>query len=68
MSREAGRKVERKKIQRFEDIVAWQKARELVRFIYEVTNRSESFKRDFGLRDQIRRAAVSSMSNTCPVK
>ena len=52
-----------KKIQRFEDIVGWQKARELVKVVYQMTNESEEFRKDFGLRDQIRRAAVSSMSN-----
>jgi four helix bundle protein len=47
---------------RFEDIVAWQEARKLTRLVYEMTNR-EKFSRDFGLRDQIQRASVSSMSN-----
>jgi hypothetical protein len=47
---------------RFEDLRVWQKARELTQKIYEVTNRRE-FSRDFGLRDQIPRAAVSVMSN-----
>ena len=51
------------KIQRIEDIIAWQKARELVVEIYRLTNVSENFKKDFGLREQIRRAAVSAMSN-----
>jgi four helix bundle protein len=46
----------------FEEIRAWQKARELVREIYK-TCQGEKLKRDFGLRDQICRAAVSSMSN-----
>ena len=55
--------MEKKKIRRFEDIVAWQKARELVKVIYQMTNESEKFRKDFGLKDQIRRAAVSSMSN-----
>ena len=50
------------KIERFEDFVAWQKARELTAVIYRVTNEG-AFARDFGLKDQIRRAAVSSMSN-----
>lgn len=50
------------KLGRFEDIEAWQKARELTREIYRITNQG-SFARDFGLRDQIRRAAVSTMSN-----
>ncbi len=50
------------KAQRFEDLVVWQKARELTRCIYEVTRRSD-FARDFGLASQIQRAAVSVMSN-----
>lgn len=50
------------KIVRFEDIQAWQKARGLVREIYSVSN-SGLFSKDFGLRDQIRRAAVSIMLN-----
>ena len=49
-------------ITRFEDIVAWQEARTLTRRVYGVTGR-EPFARDFGLRDQIQRASVSSMSN-----
>ena len=51
-----------KKIERFEDFIAWQKARELTSDIYKVTNQGR-FARDFGLKDQIRRAAVSSKSN-----
>lgn len=43
------------KIERFEDLIAWQKARELTKKIYQATNQGE-FARDFGLRDQIRRA------------
>jgi four helix bundle protein len=50
------------KINRFEDFVAWQKARKLASAIYKVTGEGR-FARDFGLKDQIRRAAVSSMSN-----
>jgi four helix bundle protein len=53
---------ERKRIERFEDLIAWQKARALTAEIYRVTNQND-FGRDFGLRDQIRRAAVSVMSN-----
>lgn len=49
-------------IGRFEDIVAWQKARVLTREIYLVTA-SGGFTKDFGLRDQIRRASVSVMVN-----
>ena len=51
-----------KKINRFEDFIAWQKARQLTSAIYKVTSEG-GFARDFGLKDQIRRAAVSSMSN-----
>ena len=47
---------------KFEDIECWKKARELTRKIYQVSGQS-SFARDFGLRDQIRRASVSIMSN-----
>ena len=50
------------KIKRFEDIEAWKKARELTKEIYKVSL-SSNFKRDFGLRDQIRRASVSIMLN-----
>ena len=50
------------KIERFEDIEAWQDARVLVKGVYEVTA-AGAFARDFGLRDQIRRAAISTMSN-----
>ena len=49
-------------IRRFEEILAWQKARELVREIYRVCGIAP-FSRDFGLKDQICRAAVSSMTN-----
>ncbi len=48
--------------QKFEDIQGWQKARELTRAIYGITSKG-SFARDFGLRDQIRRASVSILSN-----
>jgi len=50
------------RIERFEDIQAWQKARELVKEVYAVSN-DGAFAKDFGLRDQIRRAAVSVMLN-----
>lgn len=49
-------------ITRFEDIKAWQKARELVQAVYSLSNNG-SFAKDFGLKDQIRRATVSSMTN-----
>jgi four helix bundle protein len=47
---------------RFEDLLIWQKSRDLTRLIYELTG-TTAFSRDFGLRDQMRRAAVSVMSN-----
>ena len=50
------------KIERFEDLTSWQKARELNRLVYDAT-RKGAFAKDFGLRDQIRRASVSVMSN-----
>ena len=50
------------KIERFEDIQAWQKARVLNRKIYEVTGEG-GFSKDFSLKDQIRRAAISIMLN-----
>ncbi len=50
------------KVGKFEDLVAWQKARELTQAIYAVTNNG-AFSKDYGLRDQIRRASVSIMSN-----
>jgi len=50
------------KVEKFEDLIVWQKAHELAIGIYGLTSR-EPFCRDFGLRDQIQRAAVSVMSN-----
>ena len=50
------------RIEKFEDLIAWQRARELTRNIYRTTKIGE-FLKDFGLRDQIRRASVSIMSN-----
>ena len=50
-------------IERFEDMIAWQKARALTAEIYRIT-REGAFARDFGLTGQIQRAAVSVMSNT----
>jgi four helix bundle protein len=49
-------------ITRFEEIEAWKTARELTNMIYALGNQVD-FNRDFGLRDQIRRASVSVMSN-----
>ncbi len=54
--------VARTSAKRFEDLIAWQRARSLTKVVYEVTA-SGPFARDLGLRDQIRRAAVSVMSN-----
>ena len=45
----------KEKVERFEDLIAWQKARELTKAIYLLTREGEFFK-DFGLREQIRRA------------
>ena len=50
------------RIARFEDIESWKKARVLTNEIYKATA-SGQFVRDFGLKDQIRRAAVSVLSN-----
>lgn len=50
-------------IKRFEDIKAWQKSRELVKQIYHLSNSKAKFNKDIGLREQIRRASVSVMSN-----
>ena len=50
------------KIERFEELIAWQKARELTAAIYRMS-RQGSFAKDFGLSGQIQRAAVSTMSN-----
>jgi four helix bundle protein len=50
------------RIEKFEDLVSWQKARQLTGLIYRATKRGE-FSKDFGLRDQIRRASVSIIAN-----
>ncbi|MEW6297095.1 MAG: four helix bundle protein [Thermodesulfobacteriota bacterium] len=49
-------------LRRFEDLQAWQKARELVRTIYQISAHGDLSK-DYGLKDQLCRAAVSVMSN-----
>lgn len=54
--------MKKNKIERFEDFIAWQRARELTRKIYQVTEQ-EKFAKDFGLKNQIQRASVSVMSN-----
>ena len=50
------------RIDRFEDIEAWQLARELTRKVYNLTKKA-GFDKDFGLRGQIQNAAGSSMHN-----
>lgn len=50
------------RIARFEEIEAWKTVRQLTSMVYELGNQ-KGFNRDFGLRDQIRRAGVSVMSN-----
>ncbi|HXD12146.1 MAG TPA: four helix bundle protein [Anaerolineales bacterium] len=49
-------------ITQFEDLIAWQEARKLVKMIYEMAS-AGSFAKDFGMRDQIQRASVSAMPN-----
>jgi four helix bundle protein len=50
------------KIKKFEDIESWKRARSLTKNIYEITATGK-FAHDFGLKDQIRRACVSILSN-----
>jgi len=50
------------KIDRFEDLQSWQKARQLANRIYDLTM-ADAFAKDFELRNQIRRAAGSVMHN-----
>lgn len=52
-------------ITRFEEIEAWQTARELTKMVYSITEDGK-ISRDFGLKDQLRRASVSVMSNFAP--
>jgi hypothetical protein len=47
----------------FEDLEAWQQARHLVNEIYSLTRKNSSLSKDFGLTNQVQRAAVSIMSN-----
>lgn len=54
--------MEKKKIETFEDLIVWQKGIDLVKEIYLLTKEGELSK-DFGLRDQLRRAAVSVPTN-----
>ena len=55
-------KIENVKIEKFEDLKVWRDARAFVAEVYKVSS-DGAFARDFGLRDQVRRAAVSIMSN-----
>jgi len=50
------------KIERFEDMLSWQKARELTRHVYKHSKQGD-FAKDFELRGQMRSASVSVMSN-----
>ena len=52
----------KERIDKFEDLIAWQKARELTREVYQISRRG-AFGKDFGLSGQIQRASVSIMSN-----
>jgi four helix bundle protein len=54
--------MEKRKIERFEDLIVWQKGIEFVRHVYVLCDEGR-LQRDFGLRDQIRRAAVSIPTN-----
>ncbi len=47
---------------KFEDLIFWQKARELTRLVYSYS-KNGGFQKDFELKDQIRRASVSTMAN-----
>jgi len=47
---------------KFEEIEAWKRARDLTKLVYDISGRG-IFSKDFGLKDQIRRACVSVMSN-----
>ena len=49
-------------VRRFEDLDCWKKGRELSNMVYSLSRKAE-FKKDYGLTDQIRRAAVSAMTN-----
>lgn len=51
-----------KELRNFKDLIDWQKARVLTAKIYSITSK-EFFAKDYGLKDQIRRAFVSIMSN-----
>ncbi len=50
------------KIERFEDLQCWQKSRELVTYIFTITQ-SDNLVKEYDLKSQLRRAALSSMNN-----
>jgi len=50
------------KIEKFEDLICWQKARLIVKEVYNITMQ-DNFKKDFALREQIRKAAISILLN-----
>jgi four helix bundle protein len=52
----------KKKVENFEDLLVWQKGMEMVKEIYRLTQEG-SLSRDFGLRDQLRRASLSIPTN-----
>lgn len=49
-------------IRHFEQIEAWKDARDLIKSVYEIT-RNGTFAKDYALKDQIRRAAISISAN-----
>ena len=49
-------------VERFEDLEVWKRARELANMIYDISE-AGTFARDYGLREQMRRAAISILSN-----
>jgi len=51
------------KFERFEDIKAWQEARELVKLVYNAIRSSQNFRSDYRLVSQVQAAAVSTMAN-----
>lgn len=56
------KKGDKKPVEKFEDLIAWQKVRVLTKQIY-LAARQGAFAKDFGLSSQIQRASVSIMSN-----
>lgn len=51
-----------KRIKKFEDLDCWQEARKLVKLVYQTTT-THPFSKDFGLKEQIQKAAISTMAN-----